>query len=251
MKNPNNVQIFKKILFYGIVTLSLFSFQAITNSNPVLSQAANLENFTDITGIEGEKEINDLTQLGVIEATSNQFQPSTAITRGEYIAWLVKTYNELHKYPIALPVNYMDAFPDVAPSHSHSIYIQAAYDAGFLAGFADGTFRPDEVLTREQAIAIKARFDTTRSGKDSRPADKLRIFMEKTKGFQDAASMSDEFVPYLAFDFGNAAGGRNFQRVYGTTTIYAPQKPVTKAEAAILLSKFRKGKSIEEVLKNK
>ncbi|GAB4235195.1 MAG: hypothetical protein Kow0049_19560 [Stanieria sp.] len=75
--------------------------------------------------------------------------------------------------------------------------------------------------------------------------------MKKTKGFQDAAAISDEFIPYLAFDFSNAAGGRNFQRVYGTTTIYAPQKPVTKAEAVVLLSKFRKGESIEQVLEKK
>jgi hypothetical protein len=242
---------FDGLLVYSVITLSLLSCQEIIALRSVLAQYSNLENFVDITGVYGEKEIQQLTQLGVIKTTSNQFQPSTAITRGEFIAWLVKTYNELHENPVRLPENPTSAFPDVTPSHPHFTYIQAAHDAGFLTGFTDGTFRPDEVLTREQAIAIKGRLDTTGSGKDSRSPDKLRIFMEKTKGFQDAATMSDEFVPYLAFDFGNAAGGRNFQRVYGTTAIYAPQKPVTKAEAAVLLSKFRKGESIEQVLKKK
>ncbi|GAB4235200.1 MAG: hypothetical protein Kow0049_19570 [Stanieria sp.] len=39
------------------------------------------------------------------------------------------------------------------------ILIQAAHDAGFLTGFIDGTFRPDEVLTKEQAIARSLRAD--------------------------------------------------------------------------------------------
>lgn len=244
-------RIFNNVLFSCVIALSWFCLQEVTNSKPLLTQSPALENFIDITGVYGENEIQQLTQLGVIETTSNQFQPSTAITRGEFIAWLVKTYNELHENQVRLSENSASAFPDVAVSHPHFTYIQAAHDAGFLAGFTDGTFRPDEVLTREQAIAIKGRLDTTGSGKDSRSPDKLRVFMEKTQGFQDAATMSDEFIPYLAFDFGNAAGGRNFQRVYGTTAIYAPQKPVTKAEAAVLLSEFRKGESIEQVLKKK
>jgi hypothetical protein len=238
------------LVVYGLIFFSLFGFQEIITNNYVLAQSPNLEKFIDITGVYGEKEIQQLTQLGVIEAKSNQFQPSTAITRGEFVTWLVKTYNELHENPIRLSETSVSAFPDVVTSSPHFIYIQAAYDAGFLAGFSDGNFRPDEVLTREQAIAIKAPLETTGAGKDSRSPDKLRIFMQKTKGFQDAAAMSDEFIPYLAFDFGNAAGGKNFQRVYGTTTIYAPQKPVTKAEAAVILSKFRKGEVIEQVLEN-
>ena len=239
------------LVVYGLIFFSLFGLQEIITNNSVLAQSPNLEEFIDITGVYGEKEIQQLTKLGVIETTSNQFQPSTPISRGEFVAWLVKTYNELHENPIRLPETSVSAFPDVLASSPHFIYIQAAYDAGFLAGFSDGNFRPDEALTREQAIAIKAPLETTGTGKDSRSSDQLRTFMQNTKGFQDAAAMSDEFIPYLAFDFGNAAGGRNFQRVYGTTTIYAPQKPVTRAEAAVLLSKFHKGKAIEQVLENK
>lgn len=244
-------KIIDNLLIYTVISLSVLGVTPITNVSPLLAESEEATSFIDITGVYGEKEIQQLTQLGVIEATSERFEPATSITRGEFITWLVKTYNELHENPIRISETAVSTFPDVAVSHSHFIYIQAAHDAGFLAGFSDGTFRPDEMLTREQAIAIKGRLDTTGTGKDSRSPDKLRIFMEKTKGFQDTTAMSDEFIPYLAFDFGNAAGGRNFQRVYGTTTIYAPQKTVTKAEAAILLSQFRKGEKIERVLKNK
>jgi hypothetical protein len=170
------------------------------------------------------------------------------MTRGEFVAWLVKTYNKLHRNAIIIPTTTISSFPDVSPDHLHFSYIQAGYEARFVTGFGDGTFRPDDVLTREQMITLKTMLDTTSMAKDNRPPAQLKNAMNRTRGYRDADEIADEFIGYLIFDDGNAAGGRNFQRVYGRTTLYQPQKPVTRAEAAILLSKFRRGENIERVL---
>ncbi|MEA5571775.1 S-layer homology domain-containing protein [Calothrix sp. UHCC 0171] len=225
-----------------------FPRQLLTPESTI-SQLNTSTTFTDITGVSGEKEIRQLAELGVLETTSGQFQPQAAITRSQFVTWLVKTYNQLHKQPIRLSENPTSAFPDVSNSHPHFTFIQSAHNAGFLAGFDDGNFRPDDILTREQMIALKTTLDS--SINSSRSSDALRNFIGKTKGFTDVGQISEKYLPYIAFDLGNAASGRNFARVYGTTRIYAPQKAVTRAEAAILLSRFRRGGTVEQALKRR
>ncbi len=215
-----------------------------------ISQLNSSTTFTDIAGVSGETEIKQLAALGVLETTSGQFEPQAPITRGQFVAWLVKTYNQLHKEPIRPPQNTSSAFSDVSSSDTHFTFIQAAYNAGFLAGFDDGNFRPDDILTREQMIALKTTLDST--GRDNRSPATLRNFIGKTKGFTDVEEISERYLSHIALDLGNAASGRNFTRVYGTTTrIYAPQKAVTRAEAVLLLSRFRKGGTVEQALKRR
>ncbi len=207
--------------------------------------------FSDISGSIGETEIRQLAELGILDSTSDVFQPSAPITRGEFVTWMVKTYNVLHRDPIRLPTTSRSAFPDMSPSHPYFTYIQAAYEAGLLAGFTDGTFGPDEVLTREQMIVLKAPLDTTAAIPDRRSPESLRAFIGQTRGFSDVDEISEDYLPHVAFDLGNAASGRNFERVYGRTRIYAPQTPVTRAEAAILLSRFRRGGTLADALEQR
>ncbi|WP_414575154.1 S-layer homology domain-containing protein [Anabaena sp. CCY 9402-a] len=222
----------------------------LLTSDSTINQLKSSTTFTDIAGVSGETEIRQLAALGVLESTSGQFKPQAPITRGQFVAWLVKTYNQLHKEPITIPENTSSAFPDVASSDSHFTFIQAAYNAGFLASFDDGNFRPDDLLTREQMIALKTTLDST--GRDNRSPATLRNFIGKTKGFTDVEEISEKYLSHIAFDLGNAATSRNFTRVYGMTTrIYAPQKAVTRAEAAVLLSRFRKGGTVEQALKRR
>ena len=222
----------------------------LLNAESQISQLNSATTFSDITGVTGETEIRQLAALGVLETTSGQFQPQAAITRGQFVAWLVKTYNYLHKKPITIAENTRSAFPDLTSSHPHFKFIQAAYKAGLLAGFDDGNFRPDDILTREQMIALKTSVDST--VRSNRSSATLRDFIGKTKGFTDVEQISERYLAHIAFDLGNAASGRNFVRVYGTTTrIYAPQKAVTRAEAAVLLSRFRKGGTVEQALRRR
>ncbi|BAZ36985.1 S-layer protein [Calothrix sp. NIES-4101] len=210
--------------------------------------------FADIQGVYGEKEIRQLSQLGVIEIGNANFFPSSPITRSQFITWLVKTYNILQTHntrkpaPIKLPNHQNATFPDVPPEHPAFLYIQAAYDAGFLVGNEDGTFRPDANLTREEMIVLKSPLDSQGSGNSNRSVKSLRSFIQKTKGFTDADQINERYLNHIAFDLGNAASGKNFQRVYGSNRLFAPQKAVTKAEAAVVLSEFRKAGTVSQAL---
>ncbi len=211
-----------------------------------ISQLKSLTLFTDISGVHGEKEIEQLAELGVIATTSDEFQPLAPITRGEFIAWLVKTYNELHRDPIRLPQGVTPAFPDVPASHPHFTFIQAIHDAGYLTGFEDGSLRPDEVLTREQMIVLKTSLDSNVRSTAITTPEYLRNALRRR--FNDADQIGEKYRLHILFDAANGASNFNFARVYGKTQIFAPQKPVTRAEAVIVLSRFRKGGTVERKL---
>lgn len=210
--------------------------------------------FADIQGVYGGKEIRQLSQLGVIEVGNENFFPSSPITRSQFVTWLVKTYNILQTHntrkpaPIILPNHKNTAFPDVPLDHPAFLYIQAAYDAGFLAGYEDSRFRPDADLTREEMIVLKSLLDSPGTVNSNRSVKSLRSFIQKTKGFTDADQINERYLNRIAFDLGNAASTRNFQRVYGSTRLFAPQKAVTKAEAAVVISEFRKAGTVSEAL---
>lgn len=56
-------------------------------------------------------------------------------------------------------VNVMEAsgefvFHDVDITHWAFGYIAAAVDAGYISGYPDGSFRPDNTITRAEAVTI-------------------------------------------------------------------------------------------------
>ena len=76
------------------------------------------------------------------------FNPNQAITRAEFAAMIVN-YLGLGHYRITGG----NAFTDVE-GHWASSAINVAYLQGWVTGFGDGTFRPDEFITRAQVAAL-------------------------------------------------------------------------------------------------
>ncbi|MGF1495941.1 MAG: S-layer homology domain-containing protein [Elainellaceae cyanobacterium] len=73
------------------------------------------------------------------------FRPEAALTRAQYAALVTRA--------LPLPPRQVERpFRDVAPDFWAAAAIQQATRMGFIAGFPDQTFRPDEPLTRIQAI---------------------------------------------------------------------------------------------------
>lgn len=49
-------------------------------------------------------------------------------------------------------------FKDVSPEHTHAENIQKAKELGLFQGYPDGTFRPDEPITRAQMATVLVNF---------------------------------------------------------------------------------------------
>jgi hypothetical protein len=205
---------------------------------PPTGQVASAGTFTDIAGINGEKEIATLAQLGVVDPPSGTFDPGAPIKRREFIRWLVKANNVLWSDTSAKQLKLADktessSFPDVSAADPDFPYIQGMQDAGYSVGFPDKTFRPDQTLTREQMFAIKNVFD--RGSVDPGLAKGLDYARNTAMPpWKDKQSISKTYVAAIAT--GAGGGNDSFSRVYGASSVFRPQAPVTRAQAAVLVS---------------
>ena len=88
----------------------------------------------------------------VVGDQSNHFIPNRQVTRAEAAAMIGR----------ALQLDgekRSTVFKDVGVNNFASGFIQSAVDSGIISGYGDGTFRPDEIVTRgEMAIMISRAF---------------------------------------------------------------------------------------------
>jgi hypothetical protein len=222
-------------------TASSDSTTAVTESPTPLATgsaiAAAAPAFTDIAGVNGEKEIVGFAQLGVIDPVSGAFHPGAPVKRREFIRWLVKANNVLWAGTPAKRINLADstensAFPDVKTSDPDFPYIQGMQDAGYSVGFPDKMFRPDDPLTREQMFAIKNVFD--RGSIDVGLTKDLTYTRTAMAPWNDKASISKTYV--AAITTGDGGGATSIALVFGSAALFRPQLPVTRAQAVVVMS---------------
>jgi len=221
--------------------------QTSPSPTPVATSSPTLVTFEDVKGSFGEKEINQLAQLDVFETKTGKFNPQQPITRAEFVRWLVRANNTIFAGSpdkvLRLPETGKATFSDVPPTHPDFRYIQGMADAGFVIGDDQKTFKPNQILTREQMIAIKA-------GLDHRVA--IDAYTGAPPGgWTDSDKISKKYWPALYFE-SLGQNNANIGRIFGTIKTFKPQAPVTKAEAAVCISAIGDNSSIfataEEVL---
>ncbi|WP_245976358.1 S8 family peptidase [Paenibacillus prosopidis] len=106
--------------------------------------------FRDIKNHWAENEIIDLSNRGIINGTGgNRFEPKRAITRAEAVAMIVKAYK-----PIPNNGGGSKRFRDITASHWAYDAVAKAVQQGWIKGFPDGTFKPDQPITRAEMALI-------------------------------------------------------------------------------------------------
>jgi hypothetical protein len=81
------------------------------------------------------------------------FKPERALTRAELCALLIRAKG----FSVVKPKRAI--FKDVATTHWAAAYIETAANLKLVEGYPDGTFKPNQALTREEAIKILVLFD--------------------------------------------------------------------------------------------
>lgn len=108
--------------------------------------------FSDIDDVPWAAPIlEDLAQRQFIKGfPDGTFRPNEPMTRAEFATQLSRLFVLVPQG--ARPITYTD----VAPNHWAVPHIQAAVDKGFLTGYPDQTFRPEEQVTRLQVMLALA-----------------------------------------------------------------------------------------------
>lgn len=115
-----------------------------------LGYCSSINALSDIKGHEDEKYIKELVSEGILSGYEDgTFRPDNPITRGEF-AKIVNRY-----FDIKEDTNHN--FKDVSDSNWYSKDIGIAYNIGYMNGYPDGTFKPNEFITTQEAMASIAR----------------------------------------------------------------------------------------------
>ncbi len=95
--------------------------------------------------------VEDISHRNIINGyTDGTFRPDNSLTREQAAKIIVNAVEIPYEGKVA-------DFPDVPSDSWSSPYIAAARDAGIINGHQDGTFRPQDKVTREQIAAMVTR----------------------------------------------------------------------------------------------
>lgn len=172
----------------------------------------------DITGIKLEKEMRQLISLGVINGfKEGEYRPFQEISRGQFAAFIARAL----KLPEGTP-----AFSDVPESASLAKEIYSAAAAKIVNGYPDGTFKMDNIVTREQMAAM---IDNAFAYKE----------IERTQAelnFTDVEQINPIFKEAVANNV-NAGIINGFPNEDGTYR-FGPKEPANRAQAAAFIARM-------------
>nr|WP_269800216.1 MucBP domain-containing protein [Paenibacillus phocaensis] len=111
------------------------------------SRSAYLKTGTDLSDVEAKRWsnpfISTMENAGIVTGYPNgTFKPGQFITRAEFAA-IASRFDKLDERP-------NDMFTDIK-GHWAEKYIASAANKGWINGYTDGTFKPDQYITRAEA----------------------------------------------------------------------------------------------------
>lgn len=126
-----------------MIALTTMIFTSVMNCNVFAN------NFTDINNVQGREYIEKFVEKGFIKGyEDNTFRPNNTITRAE-ISQVLANFNINLKFE---DVNFNDNNGWFANA------VKKATENGFLTGYTDGTFKPNNKITRFEMIKIASMF---------------------------------------------------------------------------------------------
>ncbi|MFB5763607.1 S-layer homology domain-containing protein [Paenibacillus medicaginis] len=179
--------------------------------------------FQDVSAHWSKAAVNDMGSRMVIEGTGRgQFSPDRDITRAEFAAILVRGLG-------LAPEQGEPVFQDVKSSAWYSQAVNTAYAYQLIGGYDDGTFRPNDKITREQAMVMLAQAMKTTGLKDKQSAASAAAVL---RSFQDASEVA-------AWAQSGVADSVQAGIVSGrSATALAPKQHMTRAEVAAIIHRL-------------
>lgn len=117
--------------------------------------------------------INYLAGYGIaVGRGNNEFAPNAAISRAEFVAMAVRFCEEYGEGRQTNTTN-VTRFADINSGYWGAEYIAYAAGAGWVVGYGDGSFRPNEGISRAEMVTVMNRL-LKRTADEEYIADNLR-----------------------------------------------------------------------------
>jgi hypothetical protein len=198
----------KKILAMLAVCSMLMAFNA-----------ANAAVYSDVPAdYWANKEITAVVNDGVLSLTKNAFHPEADVSRSDFNSALLRTLG--HRSP---SVSESNPFSDVVSSRADYGDILKSAELGLIYGYADGTFKPDRIMTKSEAASVISHITKDFKGD-----------VKALKPFKDADTIPSWATRQYAktIDLGIYVNYPNADELL-------PNKNLNRAEAAVLLYKLK------------
>ncbi|SEM64439.1 S-layer homology domain-containing protein [Paenibacillus sp. OV219] len=179
--------------------------------------------FSDVANHWAKNAANDMGSRMVISGFDNGlFNPNQAITRAEFAAIIVRG--------LGLKLeNGASGFSDVLESDWYSSAIKAAYAYHLINGFEDGTFRPNDKITREQAMVIIDKAMTITNLKAELSVQSSDVVLQPYADAADASIWARSSIANCV-QAGVVSGE--------SSTELAPKNNMTRAEVAMIVERL-------------
>jgi hypothetical protein len=196
--------------------------ESLTNS--VYSVIGSTKTFADVQAHWAKEAINGLGSRLVIDGTGEgSFEPDRDMTRAEFAAIIVKGLGLMR------PGTGADIFNDVMKGSWYYDAVAIAHEYGIVDGYEDGTFKPMETISREQAMTMTARAMKWTGLKVELGSNETERLLS---AFEDAGDASDYAARSLAACLkAGIITGRDAQ-------VLAPQNNITRAEVAVIVTRL-------------
>ncbi|OAS13251.1 DUF5018 domain-containing protein, partial [Paenibacillus oryzisoli] len=191
-----------------------------TNTYIVVSHSIT---FSDITKHWAAQDIIEMSERMIVNGTDGGlYRPDQMITRAEFAAILVRGLG-------LTQATSGSSFSDVTEHDWYSAIVQTAASYKLITGFEDGTFRPNDTITREQAMVIIARAMTLTGLEAKLPSvseDEILL------AYKDADTASDWALNRIASTIqAKVINGKSENTL-------APLDSVTRAEVAVIIKRL-------------
>lgn len=182
---------------------------------PEVVAKPELKNFWDVPeDYWAKRPIDYLTTLGIFDGFEDgSFQPTKEMSRGEMAVVLVRAKGLKGEGTI----KYL--FADVPKDSGKAEFISLSVEKEYFSGYSDGTFRPEQPITRAEMANIMAKF----SGFHVKSKISNRAFPDLSKEYWAAPAIAA------------AKQGGLFEYLSGQG--FGPDLNITRAEAAEIVSK--------------
>lgn len=189
----------------------------VDGDRPLASQPPSPQSFTDVPpGFWAKPYIDRLAAQGLVSGLpTRQFEPSRPMTRAEFTAQVARAFEMPPQRP-------GQSFTDIAPDFWGTSAIQSAVQMGFVTGYPNREFRPNEIVTRLQVLTALA------TGLSLTPPNASDALLQP---YEDAAAIPDWAKDQVAAAI---AAGIIAPSPTGINQL-RPDEPATRAEVATLI----------------
>lgn len=187
------------------LVINLYQAKLLDESKIV--KMPNLEN-SDFKGHWAEDTILNAMVSGYVDA-SETFRPKDGVTRAEFTKMLCTVFG----LDVTNLGSKFEPFTDVSPENWYYKYVVALYNANgevgtIINGYEDGTFKPNDKITRQEAAKMVANMHLQLDSQELRS----KMLVENKDGdFVKATSLDTEDDKVKSADYVITANGMKFE----------------------------------------